>query len=554
MENRKYTLAAVLLMAVITTPARAALSIADGDWTSPSTWEGGAAPDQSANGGNGEEVFVSSDITVPTGVDFVSTTTIDSSGNPVDGNLWILFDTASPLGSSLTIQNGARVGTKFWTLVRGGSNATVDIQSGGEFVTAGIDNDTGAFVVNVEPGGTLTFDASIHPNFTDVPNTGFYRGNVSAGTGTNSFNIEGRLNVVDIDNSNVGSNSYTLIGGGVINEVPFAGQAIGINSPGSSLPDGAIDYDAITVNGSGTVTNAFGGGGITNVPAGLTIDIADQTVLDADGIGDGWSTWITNNGGNPAALAGPRRAPIGAGDVDMFTGSGTIQFDMYGFEVNDQSTPEPGDDTISGIFNDQLYNGPGSAAESTFNGTFEIGYVGPEISDDLVTLVNGSTPAVLLINGATNGSFFDNLAGLTVPDQVWSDGTRQFDVTFSDTFFFDLGPPFPVGTLDTRLLFTTLESITPRSGGLEGDYNNNGTVDAADYVVWRDNLGAPAGTLPNDPNGGVVGTVQYDTWKANFGNTIGGGSSVAGAVPEPSALSLLALGSLAATVLYCRRG
>ena len=28
------------------------------------------------------------------------------------------------------------------------------------------------------------------------------------------------------------------------------------------------------------------------------------------------------------------------------------------------------------------------------------------------------------------------------------------------------------------------------SVGLAGDYNGNGTVDAADYVVWRDNLGA----------------------------------------------------------------
>jgi hypothetical protein len=50
-----------------------------------------------------------------------------------------------------------------------------------------------------------------------------------------------------------------------------------------------------------------------------------------------------------------------------------------------------------------------------------------------------------------------------------------------------------------------------------GDYNSNGLVDAADYTRWRDNLGAPAGTLPNDADGGVIGQAQYDTWKANFG-------------------------------------
>ena len=35
-----------------------------------------------------------------------------------------------------------------------------------------------------------------------------------------------------------------------------------------------------------------------------------------------------------------------------------------------------------------------------------------------------------------------------------------------------------------------------------GDYNDNGVVDAADYVVWR-NAGAAA-TLPNDPTPGTV--------------------------------------------------
>lgn len=52
---------------------------------------------------------------------------------------------------------------------------------------------------------------------------------------------------------------------------------------------------------------------------------------------------------------------------------------------------------------------------------------------------------------------------------------------------------------------------------LAGDYNADGTVGIADYVVWRDNLGAPAGTLPNDVDGTIIGQRQYATWKANFG-------------------------------------
>jgi hypothetical protein len=74
--------------------------------------------------------------------------------------------------------------------------------------------------------------------------------------------------------------------------------------------------------------------------------------------------------------------------------------------------------------------------------------------------------------------------------------------------------------------------------GLPGDYNEDGTVNAADYAVWRDNVGAVAGTLPNDVDGGVIGAAQYNTWVANFGNS-GSGSGNDSAVPEPSIVVLL---------------
>jgi hypothetical protein len=61
---------------------------------------------------------------------------------------------------------------------------------------------------------------------------------------------------------------------------------------------------------------------------------------------------------------------------------------------------------------------------------------------------------------------------------------------------------------------------------LAGDYNQNGVVDAADYVVWRKNDGRPAG---------------YDLWRANFGRTSGSGSgaSANAAVPEPLTVTMI---------------
>jgi hypothetical protein len=80
------------------------------------------------------------------------------------------------------------------------------------------------------------------------------------------------------------------------------------------------------------------------------------------------------------------------------------------------------------------------------------------------------------------------------------------------------------------------------SVALNGDYNNNGKVDAADYVVWR-----------NDPaaHGGAGG---YDVWRMNFGNPPGAGSAVGAgaAVPEPASL-LFAVAAVIAMAGISRR-
>lgn len=79
---------------------------------------------------------------------------------------------------------------------------------------------------------------------------------------------------------------------------------------------------------------------------------------------------------------------------------------------------------------------------------------------------------------------------------------------------------------------------------LPGDYNQNGTVDAADYTVWRNNNGT-TNPLPNDPIGGTIGQAQYDQWSAHFGQTVGSGSLANSTVPEPASALLLSLAAAA---------
>ncbi len=77
--------------------------------------------------------------------------------------------------------------------------------------------------------------------------------------------------------------------------------------------------------------------------------------------------------------------------------------------------------------------------------------------------------------------------------------------------------------------------------GLRGDYNNNGVVDAADYTVWRDQLGMTGSGLAADGNAdGEVTTFDYQLWRSSYGvsNAIGG---TAIAVPEPAGILLITI-------------
>jgi hypothetical protein len=90
-------------------------------------------------------------------------------------------------------------------------------------------------------------------------------------------------------------------------------------------------------------------------------------------------------------------------------------------------------------------------------------------------------------------------------------------------------------------LYNNFVTLTAAPGGLPGDYNDDGFVDAADYVVWRKNPEGHGG----DPAG-------YEMWRANFG--AGGlGASSGGAlgtrqVPEPGSASLVVFAVCSALV------
>ena len=86
------------------------------------------------------------------------------------------------------------------------------------------------------------------------------------------------------------------------------------------------------------------------------------------------------------------------------------------------------------------------------------------------------------------------------------------------------------GYLDALIVSnSSTASIDVTGVSVAGDFNLNGVVDAADYLVWRKGLGT------------TYSQSDYNVWRANFGRIVvsGSGSTAITTVPEPATLVLL---------------
>jgi hypothetical protein len=128
--------------------------------------------------------------------------------------------------------------------------------------------------------------------------------------------------------------------------------------------------------------------------------------------------------------------------------------------------------------------------------------------------------------------------------------TETLSLPVNSTFVLQPDATTTINLTLTGQLVATSTFATP----LPGDYNQNGVVDAADYVVWRKNSGSGT-SLPNDDTPGV-GLDDFTRWRAHFGQTVSGNGSgsnlrAGSAVPESSSLGLFVLAIIVGGVL-CR--
>lgn len=280
---------------------------------------------------------------------------------------------------------------------------------------------------------------------------------------------------------------------------------------------------------------------------------------------------------NPAYLrdetlvGSPVGLPNAFGFNEDFSASGTISF-------ANSNNVDP-----NGFFG--FYN----STTSTLGGTHRLG----------ISMADSSTGFFRMQSNANNGSPGStvvtnlNTTGTAAPGTPVADGTYPFsfsyvastrlfsasvgavfrNITLADTFalssdvldrfgFLQTGDQIDANgpTLTTYTLsisdITYSGNTVVGGGNVPGDYNGNGTVDAADYVLWRDGSLLADGTGPGAIPDGVVDGLDYNFWKARFGNS----GSAAGAslnstsiVPEPTAVVLAALAWIVAACVRSGR-
>jgi T5SS/PEP-CTERM-associated repeat protein len=281
----------------------------------------------------------------------------------------------------------------------------------------------------------------------------------------------------------------------------------------------------VTGNGTLKVGTSLTNSGTMNFSglANIVGDVTNNAGAKIISSGGGPTTFHDDviNNGEIRTSAGSFTTFFGAtSGSGSYTGTGTVNF---------EGDLKPGNSPASISFGGNMALGVDAALKMELGGLAagsqydQVAVVGNLALGGVlqITLINSFTPAAgnsfnLLDWGSLSGTF----ASLSLPA---------------------LGSGL---SWDTSQLYTT-GVVRVTSAGILGDYNNNGTVDAGDYILYRKYAGTTH-VLPNDPTGGTIGAAQYMTWQFNFGRPPGSGTgsgidSAGSAVPEPASLVLLLL-------------
>ena len=340
------------------------------------------------------------------------------------------------------------------------------------------------------------------------------------GSGTFKLLTSGQADGTYAGILNVNAGNLTLDGGRAMGDLAAVNLA---DSPGVAL----------TVSGAAETIGSLSGGGANG----------GNVLLNAALITGGNNNSTAFNGlitGGALTKTGSGSFTLGRSAGNTYTGTTTVSGGTL-LAIN-----TTGSATGTGPVNVDAggtLGGTGMIQGNVTNG----GTVGP-----------GNSAGTLHLGGSytqtSGGTLEIELATLANYDELTIAGganlTGTLAVSLIDNFVPQVGDVFEIVTAadlgGSTFATTTLPMLT---GGLywnvyysanavtlavtaPGDFNGDGTVDAADYVIVRKGVST------------LFGPLDYGPWRTHFGQTAGSGSFSNTTVPEPAPLALLTLASV----------
>jgi fibronectin-binding autotransporter adhesin len=451
-------------------------------------------------------------------------------------------------------------------------------------------------VVAGSPGAALT--VSIHDGVPDSDTIGnVYLGGANTYDGPTIIENRATLHVFKLANGGIDSGlgrsssaaSNLVLNGGIFayegttaasTDRNFTMTPLGGRIHASGFNDNPVAFtstEPITLTGIGPRTFGLGGTSEGNsagdnifAPA-ITDQGANPTTLAKSSL----STWLltnTNNSysGNTSITAG--RLKLGASGVipdaslvTLVNSSMFSVFDLNGFDETVRSISgangsgsivlgaqtltlgAPNNETFSGVI-----SGSGGRVFKAGSGTLTLGAVNTYTGDTVIQAGTLQINKAYLANGAdvrmANGTVFNlNFSGTDIIDSLYINGLSQAIGTWGAI---GSGAAHQSAIFSGSGLLQVTNFYAPNSG----DFNSDGRVDAADYVVWRKNLGSND-PLPNS-NGLTtpIGQAHYVLWRATFGDVVSGaGFGAEAGVPEASSVVLGLIGLCAFSVRRAAR-
>jgi hypothetical protein len=332
---------------------------------------------------------------------------------------------------------------------------------------------------------------------------------------------------------------------------------IGFNHPGTGA---SFQVSAATSTANDAVVAA--GGGAANEYRGNWSIAANEWILYAGGRplsvagegGTGTGTNLVLSGGNndvfDMSTSHLNRNFRSSGSVQHLpVWGGAITFDNDGsttWHFNPDTTPPSGSLDLYSIALHEIGHALGLSAQSTDWDQFralppnEIRFLGPQTLS-AYNADNGTSVSFLNQESVSNrhwddGAYESRIFMNASPKLVATVGEGLQDLLMEPTANSTATVKrFELTNVDVAALRDLGWSTVPQINLQPGDYNKNGIVDAADYVMFSKGL--------------ADGT--YATWRANFAETLAGASAIVspngGIVPEPASWLFLAF-SIAPTI------